>query len=300
MATAPSYLLRRQPCWQGARQIRPKTPGKTTFSLTSAMASGIWAAATSRMTAGICIRAGQTRWQTEMQSPRWSLNSSSIAALRAAFTSAVSLATVMPWMTFVEQDGTKCASPLIRTTHAMHEGWFSFTPARKHKVGMLIPSFCAAVNTVLPLGTSSARPAAAHDGNGIFRAGHTANIAARAHRRVNLMPAVRRGGDGTDGAMLRANGAAGAMILHDVLNQRLALSGRATTSNVRFVFIEKMSQGREHRIRRGAAQTADTALGGECRQLPQFIEVRRHALASAKPVKNLEHAHGADAHVRDS
>ncbi len=123
------------------------------FSFTVAMASAIWPAATSRIASGIWRCAGQARWQTEMQSPRWSLKSSSSAALRAALTSDVSLATTMPSVTFVEHDGTSRESLPTFTTHAMHDGRLSFTPARKQSVGMFSLSCRAASRIVLPAGT---------------------------------------------------------------------------------------------------------------------------------------------------
>ena len=80
--------------YSGARPgSRTATPaGRGGYSGRRAIAFFISPAATSRIIAGICNRAGQTRWQIETQSPRWSLNKSSSAARRIAFAWTINVA----------------------------------------------------------------------------------------------------------------------------------------------------------------------------------------------------------------
>ena len=74
---------------------------------------------------GMCIRAGQRLWQGPMQSPRWSLSSSSSAVRRASRTSSVPHSTAMPSSARVPQAGSRPFRPATFTTHTMHEvaGW---------------------------------------------------------------------------------------------------------------------------------------------------------------------------------
>ena len=89
--------------------------------------------------------------------------------------------------------------------------------------------------------------------------------------------------------MLGAERAAGAVVLDDVLDERLAFSSRASASDVRLVFAEKIPQRGEDRVRRGAAEPADAALRGEAGEGAELVEVRRPAFAQADLVEDFIH-----------
>ena len=71
----------------------------------------------SRIIAGASMCAGHTDRQGPMQSPRWSLNRSSIAVRRAARTSSESFSTTIPSSACVAHAGASRVRPRIFTTH---------------------------------------------------------------------------------------------------------------------------------------------------------------------------------------
>ena len=79
--------------------------------------------------------------------------------------------------------------------------------------------------------------------------------------RVNHVARVGRHGDGVHGAVLGAEGAAGAVVAHAILDERLALAGRTAALQVRFIFVAEIAQRGQHRVGRGLAKAAQAALG---------------------------------------
>ena len=107
------------------------------------------------------------------------------------------------------------------------------------------------------------------------------------------MPTVRRERDRAGGTMLGANRAAGAVVLHDIPDQRFAPARWTATGNVRFVFIPEILEGGDHRIGCALAQAAQAGGHDLLAEHFQGINISGLALASADLVKDFQDAAGA-------
>jgi len=92
------------------------------------------------------------------------------------------------------------------------------------------------------------------------RADLPARIAAGADRLRDFVFLVGRHRDGIDRTVLGANRAASAIIGDAIPDEVVAFVRGATTLKMRFVFVAKIAQGGENRIRRGFTQPAEAAL----------------------------------------
>src|ERR1039458_5602610 len=128
-----------------------------------------------------------------------------------------------------------------------------------------------------------------------MRAHLPARVAARALVQVYYVPRVGSHRDGINGAMLGADGAAGAVLLHAVLDEGCALAGRAPALQMRLILVAEIPQRGQHRIRRGLAEAAQTALSDLGGQLLEFLKMPAAGFAGAEEIEQFEHPLRADA-----
>ena len=107
-----------------------------------------------------------------------------------------------------------------------------------------------------------------------MRARSSARVAPGALLQVNDMPAIGCHRDGFDRAPLGANRAAGAVIEDAIFDEGGAFAGGTATFQVRFVFLAKVSEGRQDGIGRGfakATEAAGTYLAGQLLQMSKVL-----------------------------
>src|ERR1039458_9273478 len=118
-----------------------------------------------------------------------------------------------------------------------------------------------------------------------MRTNLSARVASCALVQVDHVPGIRRHGDGVDRAMLRADGAAGAVLPHAIFDERRALARRAPALQMRLILVPEIPQGRQHRVRRSLAEAAQTALGDLGRQLFELLKMLAASFAGAEQVE---------------
>ena len=80
------------------------------------------------------------------------------------------------------------------------------------------------------------------------------------------MSPVRRHGDGFDRATLRTNRAPGAIVENTVFDERRAFAGGAAALEMGFVFVTKIAERGQHRVRSSFAKTTETPSADLSRQ----------------------------------
>lgn len=127
-----------------------------------------------------------------------------------------------------------------------------------------------------------------------MRTDHPARVTSGAKVLVDLMSLIRRHRNRVNRTVLGADRATGALFSHLVLDQSPAAPGRASALQVPLIFFAEIAQGREDRIGRGFAQTAEAPLADLLGEPFEFWQVLLLALARAEPIQNVQHAAGTN------
>jgi hypothetical protein len=90
--------------------------------------------------------------------------------------------------------------------------------------------------------------------------------------------------------MLRADGAAGAIIADSVFDKGRAFAGRASTLEMRLVFLPKIAQRGEDRIGSSFAEPAEAASADLISESLKFDKVLLLTLARTETIKDVQHA----------
>ena len=128
-----------------------------------------------------------------------------------------------------------------------------------------------------------------------FRGAHLPAVAAPdAAGLVDRVPLVRRRGNGGRRAALRAPGAADALLVDPVRDERLAATGGAPAPEVILVLAAEVPQRRQHRVRRGPAEAAEAPLLHGHGQLFEQLDVAGLRGSGAEAGQDPVHPLGAD------
>ena len=127
------------------------------------------------------------------------------------------------------------------------------------------------------------------------RAGLHAGAAADAKVIIDFVLLVWASLDGLGWAALGTSRAADTGVGYAVMYQGHALFGRAPPLQMSSIFIGEISHGRQHRIRRGATEPAQTCPLHLVGQMLQCGKIAFSALPGAETLQNLAHAPGSHA-----